>query len=49
MSVPGAKVICYVLAALCFFLKGINANKDGWNIDLFSLGWFFMVLSLLVG
>lgn len=39
-------LICFVAAAVCFMLKALSVNTG--RIDCFSLGFFFLVLSLIL-
>ena len=40
------KVICYVVAAVCFFVKGLGVNTG--QIDLMNIGFGVFTISLLV-
>ncbi|MFA6982220.1 MAG: hypothetical protein WC243_04350 [Patescibacteria group bacterium] len=39
------KTVLLVLAVVCFFIKAISVDTG--RIDCFSLGWMFVVASLL--
>ena len=40
------KLVCLIIAAVCFFVKGAGVNTG--QVDLMNIGFGFVVLSVIV-